>query len=240
MSPLKSLLRQLRKPSIKPRPTPTAKGTTFPPSSSRRPPIVVQHPIGTISDDLDAMDLTEAFEDPGRWEDTILRAHSEAKNEPDLAALLKLFHLQADRAEAFADFCASGTPEAIARLVARFGITKESPVCDLGCGAGHLAYSPHRQGYQRVSAMDPNSGWHGGTGYLRSVVGEDIEIINDLADWRATIGKFDAIISQATVHHWQHIPLVSLDTRRTLKPGGSCFVTSEWFSNSPLDRSSTT
>src|SRR5258708_642942 len=59
--------------------------------------------------------------------------------------------------------------------------------------------------------------------------------MNDLKEWRSSGGKFDAIVSQATIHHWQHIPLVAMDARRTMKPGALWFAFSEYFANSPRE-----
>jgi hypothetical protein len=67
--------------------------------------------------------------------------------------------------------------------------------------------------------MDPNGQMNTGTGYLRSIAPQ-IPVINDRSEWRKIHGRFDAIITNATIHHWQHIPTAALDLRRMLRPGG--------------------
>ena len=123
--------------------------------------------------------------------------------------------------------------KAISAFIKIFGITTESTIVDLGCGPGHLAYALYKAGYVRVTAMDPNSNWFTGTGYLKKVAGDNIRIINNLNEWRNIIGEFDAIITQGTIHHWLHIPQVSIDTRRTMKPGAYWFAVNEYYSTSP-------
>jgi hypothetical protein len=73
------------------------------------------------------------------------------------------------------------------------------------------------------------------TAHLRSVAGERIEVINDLAVWHAIRNRFDAIVSVATVHHWQHIPWVALEARRTMRPGAHWFASMEWFADTPSE-----
>ena len=41
------------------------------------------------------------------------------------------------------------------------------------------------------------------------------------------------LVSNGTIHRWHHIPLVSRDARRTLKPGGLWFAFQEFFANAP-------
>jgi len=196
-------------------------------------PVLIFKAHGSIPDAMDTLSLASGFEDPVRWEETMLRAYEEATTDPALASLLRRVYLQENREEAFSSFLESGIPGAIATLIERFGITSESQIVDLGCGPGHLAHAMHRLGYRNVSAMDPNSQWHTGTGFLRSIAVDRIDIINDLGSWRKIIGRFNAILSQGTVHHWQHIPQVALDARRTLKPGAFWFAISEFFANTP-------
>ena len=137
-----------------------------------------------------------------------------------------------DRAEAFRYFCNSGIAEHYDRLLSLLGVSKDAAVCDLGCGPGYLAYALDQLGYKNVVAMDPNGEWSTGTGYLHSIA-PNIEIINDLSVWRSTMGRFDAMVARATMHHWQHIPMVAVDARRTLKPGAPWIVMHEFVANLP-------
>ena len=197
----------------------------------RKRPVMVFRDPGHSVDEVDSLHVAESFEDPRAWEDCVVRAHSEAARDPELSAVLRASFLQQDRQQAFADFHASPQANGIAEFIARFGIQADSEVCDLGCGPGHLAYSLFERGFRRVSAMDPNGEWNTGTGYLRSVVGDGVQIINDLEQWRGITARFDAILSQGTIHHWQHIQRAALDARRAMKPGAMWFAFSEYFAN---------
>ncbi len=202
---------------------------------SEKPPIMVFKDAGQSGDDIDALDLVESFEHPGRWEDTIRNAHSQAKTDEDLDYLLKQIYLQEDRAEAFEDFATSDLAANIAAFISRFGINPQNALCDLGCGPGRLAYALHRLGFINMTAMDPNSEWNTGTGYLKSIARGQIDIINDLSEWRKVESRFDAVVSQGTIHHWDHIPLVSIDVRRAMKPGAFWFAFSEYFASKPRE-----
>jgi SAM-dependent methyltransferase len=202
---------------------------------SAKPPVMIFKAHGSVDDEIDRLNLANNFEDPVRWEDTIRQAFVEANSDSDLSALLQSVYLQADRAEAFETFSSSSLMESIAAFIGRFGITEASAICDLGCGPGHLAYALLKRDFRDVTAMDPNGEWNTGTGYLRAQVGDRIGIINDRNLWKKITGRFDAIISQATIHHWQHIPLVAIDVRRTMKPGAFWFVFAEYFANSPRE-----
>jgi len=80
--------------------------------------------------------------------------------------------------------------------------------------------------------MDPSDQ---STAYLASVAGKRIEIINDLERWRSIRGRYDALVSMATIHHWQHIPWIALEARRTMKSGAYWFAVMEWFANTPKE-----
>ena len=185
-----------------------------------------------MPDAIDALNFTDTFENPERYEVTMLRMYEDARTDRELADLLRFNFLQEDRAEAFRAFCASDIPEHYDRLLGILGVSKDAAICDLGCGPGFVAYALSALGYKNVVAMDPNGEWFTGTGYLHSIA-PHIEIINDLASWRGTFGRFDAIVSRATMHHWQHIPMVAIDARRTLKPDAPWIVFEEFAADHP-------
>jgi SAM-dependent methyltransferase len=197
-------------------------------------PIIVSRNHGSINDCIDTLNIG-GFEDPDIWEKTMIRALKEAESDEELYKLFQLCFLQKNRDEAFSSFLSSRIVKAISVLLDNFGITTESSIVDLGCGPGHLAHALNRLGYGRVTAMDPNNNWYTGTGYLKSVSDDAIRIINDLDEWRKIIGEFDAIVTQGTIHHWQQIPRVSIDARRTMKPGAFWFAINEYYSISPKD-----
>jgi SAM-dependent methyltransferase len=197
----------------------------------KKPPIVVDRAAGAFPDDMDRFRWTNGFEDPKQWEAALVGAYEDAKREPELAELFRLHLLEEDVGASFEFFRQSTVPHAVDALLGRLGVTKQDPVADVGCGRAHAAYALHKLGYERVTAMDPNSEWHTGTGYLASRDDHNIRVVNDLAAWRGTGGEYGAVVSSGTVHHWQHIPQVAIDTRRVLRPGGYWLMISEFFAN---------
>ena len=184
-------------------------------------------------DELDKLSVRGFSEDPAKNEQAILQAQEMAKSDDDLAALLVRFCLQEDRTAAFKHFQQSGVPDAIEKLISRFGVDHDSRICDLGCGAGHLAYSFLQKGYRSICAMDPNGQWVSGTGYLKSLVGSQINIVNDLDEWYKINHEFDAVLTYSTIHHWLHIPITALETRKTMRPGAYWFAFVEYFAITP-------
>lgn len=200
----------------------------------KKNPVIVYRPHGELGDEIDRLALWNSFEHPDQWEETIRHAHEESKTDDALACLLSAIHLQEDRAEAFNDFTNSDKFAAIKNLIVRFGVGPDSSVCDVGCGPGYLAYALHNKaGFKHVTAMDPNNQWHTGTGYLQSLEVPGINIIDNFDEWRTINGRFDAVVSQGTIHHWSHIALGAIDVRRTLKPGKFWFAFSEYFATRP-------
>ena len=59
--------------------------------------------------------------------------------------------------------------------------------------------------------------------------------MTDLDRWRNIRHRFDAIVSVATIHHWDLIPWIALEARRTMKPGAYWFVVMEWFADTPAE-----
>src|SRR5262249_54852538 len=140
-----------------------------------------------------------------------------AATDERLAFVFKHHHMDGSIRDRFDGYFGDGRAQAIAELASRFGIGRESAICDFGCGVGWLAYSLDKLGYRHLAAMDVS---RNATQGLASIAGDRIDIINKLDEWRTIRHRFDALISVATIHHWHHIPLLSLEARRTLKPGG--------------------
>jgi SAM-dependent methyltransferase len=198
-------------------------------------PVTTEKPKGSCPDEMDRFCAVTGFENPEQWEKTILRAFEDAKTDADLANVLGYAYLQQDREASFNRFWNTPGPRAISKLLSRLGIGQDAAVADIGCGPGHLAHSLHRLGYTDVTAMDPNAEWFTGTGYLKSLPGHSIKIVNDLDRWRTIQGRYDAIVSSGTVHHWQHIPQAACDTRRVMKPGAYWLMISEYIANTPRE-----
>jgi 2-polyprenyl-3-methyl-5-hydroxy-6-metoxy-1,4-benzoquinol methylase len=205
------------------------------PFNKPKPPIIVSKPIGVAADDMDCFAFADGFEDPVQWERTIHQAFKDAEADEAFAEVLRSNFLEKDLADSFQRFQASRAPVAITRLLGRLGISLEAPIADVGCGRGHLAFAIHRLGHKNVTAMDPNSEWFTGTGYLKSRSDHNIKIVNSLDQWRDHRCFFDAVVSSGTVHHWQHIPCTTIDLRRVIKPGGYWLMISEYFANTPRE-----
>ena len=201
---------------------------------SPRQSVTLYRAHGIAHDELDRLRLWESFENPERWEQTMRRAYEDAKSDAELAGVLVSAWLQEDREEAFASFMASRIPGAIERLMARFMLNHDFAGRRSWLRGGHLAYALSKRGFKHVSAMDPNSEWNTGTGYLKAK-DPTISVINELDEWRRISAKFHAVVTFGTIHHWQHIPLVALDARRVLKPGDFWFALSEYVANTPRE-----
>ena len=203
----------------------------FDPESDRTDGIPTAPVVGTYPDGLDELEI---FDDPPVEHDPLLleRVLRDAEDDPEVAFIVDTFKLRGTPEERFGAYFDTGTAQALSELMARFGIGCESSICDLGCGTGWLASALDRLGYGQLWAMDTNVGV---TEYLRTVAGDRIEVVTDLDVWRGIRGIFDAVLSVATVHHWENIPRVALDTRRTMKPGVHWFAVMEWFADTPAE-----
>jgi hypothetical protein len=69
---------------------------------------------------------------------TLDRILGDAEFDPEVAELVELFHLGGTPDERLEAFYRSGTAQALAELMSRFGVEDQGVVCDLGCGTGWL------------------------------------------------------------------------------------------------------
>ena len=209
-----------------------------PPTPQPAPPapvVKVGAPCGSHPDDLDQLKWIHGYEDPDKWEAAMQGSYEEAKTDRELALLLKTHYLEEDIPASFRAYRESGVPAELDRMLGKLGVGKSSPLADVGCGRGHAAHAMAQLGYEDVTAMDPNGRWFTGTGYLASLGDQRIRIVNDLAEWGRIGGRFGAIISSGTVHHWQHIPQIAIATRRTMQPGAYWIMVAEYFANTARD-----
>jgi hypothetical protein len=196
-----------------------------------RPPVSVKAPFGGYPDDLDRLRM-DGYEDPTAWEEAMKQAYIEAKTDSAVDQLLKTHYLEEDLAASFAAYRNSGVTEVVDNLLIQLGVSRQSQIADIGCGRGHAAHAMYKLGYKNMTAMDPNDKWYTGTGYLKSLSDHTIHIVNSLTEWDRLGGRFRAIISSGTVHHWQHIPQIAIGTRRAMQPGGYWLMMAEYFANS--------
>lgn len=199
-----------------------------------RPPINVRAPLGAYPDDMDRLRMG-GYEDPAEWEEAMKRAYVEAKTDAEVDQLLKTHYLEEDVAASFAAYRNSGVTEVVDELLMKLGVGRQAPIADIGCGRGHAAHAMYKLGYANMTAMDPNDKWYTGTGYLQSLSDHTIRVVNCLDEWNQLGGRFGAIISSGTVHHWQHIPQIAIGTRRAMQPGGYWLMMAEYFANSARD-----
>ena len=185
---------------------------------------------GGISDDrIDRMKLVKDGQgDPA----SISTMHEDAKTDPQVAKMIETYKLWKTPREQIESYYELGVGQAVADLMSRFGIGPAQSIADVGCGLGWLAYSLDRIGFRNLTAMDPSAS---ALEKLRNLAGDRIDIISDLDEWRAIRNRFDAIITVATIHHWEHIPWISLEARRTMKPGAYWFAVMEWFADTPAE-----
>lgn len=195
-------------------------------------PILISDDIGTFPDEMDKLDATDdVYRMPEDLSLLQKLLQELADSDPQFAASMPKYWLCAVPSEAFADFLDCGIPDAVIRLLSKFGFDKHHYICDLGCGTGHLVYALARRGFEHLAAMDPVADY---TGYIESSTPQ-IELIKSIETWRTIGARFDAIVSNGTIHHWHHIPLISRDARKTLKPGGYWFAIQEAYANTPHD-----
>lgn len=198
---------------------------------TRKDAVQVEPHIGCESDALD--NLTLYNDDKSLFRDELLkRIAQDAKDDPDVASLVDTYHLTGPLSEQIEAYIGQGSAQELAALMARFGIDKCSTIADVGCGLGWIALALDRLGYKNLTAMDPSED---STAYLRESNDHQIEVITSLDEWRTIKHRFDALVSLATVHHWQHIPWISLEARRTMKPGAYWFAAMEWFADTPAE-----
>ena len=183
--------------------------------------------FGISGDDMDTLKAIDDYNARA----TRKMISDRVRDDPELAAILPKYWSTEDPAEAFSAYITSGIPRAVSRLVGQFGVEKHHKICDLGCGFGQLAYALGKLGYNVIAAMDPAAD---PSGFLKASM-PAIDIIRDFDVWKQIVGRFDALVSNGTIHHWHHIPLVSRDARRTLKPGGLWFAVQEFYANTARD-----
>jgi len=197
---------------------------------TRPDPVLIETRPGEATDQMDEVVLVKDIE--GNDGDELwARMKADAKILPDIAKMFDVYNLWGTPGELFENFYNLGVAQAIAELMGRFGIGPTDCIADVGCGWGWLPFSLDRLGFQDLVAMEPSQVVRN----LQEFTENRIEIVTDLELWRSIRHRFDAIVSVATIHHWDHIPWIALEARRTMKPGAYWFVVMEWFADTPAE-----
>jgi SAM-dependent methyltransferase len=169
-------------------------------------------------------------EDPNRYEEIVLEQLDEAESDPAIALLLRGNYIHRDPSVAFEEFRQSLEFQKIKELLATFGATTGSRICEIGGGPGFVVWALREAGYRDVSLLEPNGNFYTGTGYLRSRSDAgDITIINDLEKWYAGDDSYDFILTRNCIHHFPNIGYITASIRQKMKRGGRWFAWREPF-----------
>jgi SAM-dependent methyltransferase len=98
-------------------------------------------------------------------------------------------------------------------------------ICDVACGAGHLALSFAADGPARLVGVDPAPSMLDSFRALAAERGAEVEAV------RATVDElpfpdasFDLVVSRLAPHHFPGLPLAVREMARLLRPGGRLAV----------------
>lgn len=200
---------------------------------TRPDPVLIETRPGEESDKMDELVLVRDIEGNDPYGDELWsRMEADTESVPEIAEMFNTYNLRDTPAERYERFSRLGVVQAIAELMDRFGIAKDHCIADVGCGWGSLLFSLDRLGYKDLVAMELSVD---AVRYLQDATQERIEIVTDLVHWKSIRHRFDALVSVATIHHWDHIPWIALEARRTMKPGAYWFVVMEWFADTPAE-----
>ncbi|MGW7608704.1 class I SAM-dependent methyltransferase [Streptomyces sp. NPDC054766] len=100
-----------------------------------------------------------------------------------------------------------------------------SAVCDVACGAGHLALSFADDGPARLVAVDPAPNMLASVRRLaaeRAVTVETAEAFAEELPFED--GSFDLVVSRLAPHHFRDLPTAVGEMARLLRPGGRIAV----------------
>jgi 2-polyprenyl-3-methyl-5-hydroxy-6-metoxy-1,4-benzoquinol methylase len=181
-------------------------------------------------DFADRISLYSWREDPNRYEEIVRAQLDEAERDPAIALLLRSNYINRDPSVAFEEFRQSFEFQKIKELLATFGATPSSRLCEIGGGPGFLVWALHEAGFHDISLLEPNANFYTGTGYLRARSDAcDIKIINDKEQWYAGDDSFDFILTRNCIHHFPNIGYIAACIRQKMKSRGRWFAWREQF-----------
>lgn len=177
--------------------------------------------------------LDELVEDPDRWEALILKEQRLAREDEGARSLLESIYADEDRAAAFERFFGGLEFHAIVHLLRLLDIRRDSAVCEIGAGAGHLAWALHRIGFANMTVLEPNGHYTSGVGYLKTRSdARAIRCFNGIDEWYEDAALYDTVMTHNCIHHFQNICYVAACVRTKMKPGGRWIAIREWYADS--------
>lgn len=205
--------------------------------SSHYLPHPIQNPMNHSSekeDQLDNMSFINLEDNWSKFEEIISKQHAEGSL--DINHNLKTLYLNQEREEAFNRFKNSYEFYYIHHLLKTLRIETDKQFCEVGGGAGYLAWALLKSGYQKMDLFEPNPSWTSGVGYLKSR--DDIQgmqIYSDLPTWHTNKKLYDVIITKACLHHFGNISQVAASIRQKMKMNGKWVALREQFSDTPKE-----
>ena len=136
-------------------------------------------------------------------------------SDPRLHEFLRAHHMQTDRRSALKEYLESASTHRVIAVIERFcNGNKKLAICEIGAGDGFLAFALIKAGFTNVDIVEPSSDSITGTGFLREINPEEqIVIYNDLESWYRSTKRYDILITNACIHHFQNPLFVILQVR---------------------------
>lgn len=185
----------------------------------------------------DTLTIYGLKEDPAHWEALIEDENRRAAEGDHQAALVVAsMYWETDRDAAFARFLRSNDFRHLLDLMARLGIAKDAPLCEVGGGNGLVAWALAQSGYTNVTLVEPNALRITGTGALRERAdGQAVRIVNDLDAFYADSAQYACLITRNCAHHFPGLSPTAAALRQKLLPGGTWLMVREQFAETPQE-----
>lgn len=201
--------------------------------STIQPTIKSEKNNGHIEDSLDKLNFIDLLDNWEKFEEIITKQQSENTSIQDT---LKLLYLNKDRNEAFNRFRNSNEFFYIHHLLKILKVDTDQSICEIGGGAGYLAWALFVSGFQSMDLFEPNAAWTSGVGYLKTKADSKcMQIYHDLHEWHQKNIQYDVIVSKACLHHFGNISHISASIRQKMKIGGLWIAFREQFADTPLE-----
>jgi hypothetical protein len=181
---------------------------------------------------LDTLRLIRALrEEPRAKASAMAQEHELAAHDATVRDFLETFYLEADRERSFDRFLRSPLPgDAIAAIQHFFGDRRDIAICEIGGGNGFLTAALYREGYVDIDVVEPDASQVTGTGYLRSLSEfSPIGVFNDLEAWYNAPKRYDLILSNACIHHFDNPAVVATQVRMKANENARWLALTEYF-----------